>query len=151
MREDISNASLKDCYAILSLKEKGLSAEAKYFLIRVLFNYGRSNVNATVETLEKQIGMSDAVLKKTRDLLLEQNYLTRSLVHSSVNDGSMRGRPREGFVVSDSMIAKLDKIINEQKGLSKVMLAHTHRVAKLLFWKVDDGRLFGNPPFFNRS
>ena len=32
--------SLDDCFAVLSIKGKGLSAEAKYFLIRVLLSMG---------------------------------------------------------------------------------------------------------------
>ena len=61
------------CFAVLLIKDRGLTAEAKYFLIRVLFLYGHSfEVNQTVLELEKQIGMSDSVLKKARDLLFKK-------------------------------------------------------------------------------
>lgn len=50
------------CFAVLLIKDRGLTAEAKYFLIRVLFLYEHSfEVNQTVLELEKQIGMSDSV------------------------------------------------------------------------------------------
>ena len=69
--------SLVRCSAVLAIKERWLTAEAKFFLIRVLHLYGSSSVEDTVHTLETRIGFSDRVLKKVRDLLVEQGFLVK--------------------------------------------------------------------------
>lgn len=132
--------SLDDCFAVLSIKGKGLSAEAKYFLIRVLFIYGRTPVDATVLTLEETIGMTDAVLKKARDLLVEKKYLIRLPVDSKKSVKSPRGRPRERFSVADSLIVELSAVVRAQKIQKKKAFAdmtHKQRLTQLLFWQPD--------------
>ena len=125
------------CFAVLLIKDRGLTAEAKYFLIRVLFLYEHSfEVNQTVLELEKQIGMSDSVLKKARDLLFKKNYLV-SLLDSKTRPSSRKGRPRMGFKLSASFVANLEKIVCDYKSRKQTTWVHAFRVEKLLFWRVE--------------
>ena len=129
------------CYAVLRFKDRGLTAEAKYFLIRVLFIYGHAfEVNQTVLELEKQIGMSDSVLKKARDLLFEKNYLV-SLIDSRTSPSSVKGRPRVGFRLSASLITKLEQIIDDYKYKQQRTWSHAFRVERLLFWRIEKASL----------
>lgn len=125
------------CFAVLLIKDRGLTAEAKYFLIRVLFLYEHSfEVNQTVLELEKQIGMSDSVLKKARDLLFKKNYLV-SLLDSKTRPSSRKGRPRMGFKLSASFVANLEKIVCDYKSRKQTTWVHAFRVEKVLFWRVE--------------
>ncbi len=68
---------------ILEMTQPSLLAEEKYFLIRLLCVYNHEDimlgakVDKTIAELEKCLGMSDNLIKKTREGLNVKNYLTR--------------------------------------------------------------------------
>ncbi len=126
------------CEAVLAINNKWITAEAKYLLIRVLFLYGRSPVDATVETLVKEIGMTDALLKKARELLFNGGYLISPSIEPDAIKRPMRGRPRVVFMVSDLLIKDLNDLIKKQKTRSQMSNHLTERIAMLLYWKNKD-------------
>ena len=84
------------CKAILISKNMGLSSVEKFFLIRVVCSFGVfGEVLATVDTLEKRLYLSEAVLKRTRNSLLKKGYLTD--LPDPVSNG---GRPRKCFKIT---------------------------------------------------
>lgn len=91
--------------AILRAHDLALSAEEKYFLIRALYAYGCSAMSVSLKVLEKQMGLSEETLKKTRDSLERRGYLTKVLPDSK----GRRGRPKGCYKISDHFQAELSK------------------------------------------
>lgn len=121
--------------AILEMTESSLSAEEKYFLIRLCYWYECSAggnlkrvVEKTIEELEVILGMSDNLIKKTRDSLIAKNYLTQCRVPSHSVTG--KGRPRAGFALSDVAINKI-RFLNHHR----IHPNHIRRIERLLLWK----------------
>lgn len=100
------------CYPVLFLSDLGITATAKFFLIRVLRCYRFTEVNDLVVTLERVIGMSDYLLKKVRTELVNKGYLT---MLTSCTEGK-QGRPRMAFKISDSFKVKLDSFYDPHSG-----------------------------------
>jgi len=119
--------------AILKVTKAGLSAEEKYFLIRLLAVYGYeemvkgSVVGKTIDELEKCLGMSDNLIKKVRDSLTVKNYLTHMTVSPQSKTG--QGRPRAGFSLSKEMINLLD--VSQRHCIHE---DHIPRIERLLLW-----------------
>jgi len=111
----------------------GLSADEKYFLIRMLCIYGYGSLkmdgylDKTVNELERLLGMSDYQIKKVRDGLLEKGYLIRPEQIEQLE--RYRGRPRVKFAFSSSVIRKI-KTVNEHE----IDDDHKPRIERLLLW-----------------
>jgi hypothetical protein len=138
-------------YAVLMKDMENLTPEAKYVLIRILFIFGSSQVTNAVKSLEKEIGVSDAVLKKARDLLIEQKYLIRMPVTLQSESTSKRGRPREGFQVSATLISELNDFIRERRAKDRVLVAYPNRLDRFLFWKAGQNKLMFSPRTNNQD
>lgn len=111
----------------------GLSADEKYFLIRMLciYSYGSLKMDGyldkTVNELEQHLGMSDYQIKKVRDGLLEKGYLIRPEQIEQLE--RYRGRPRVKFAFSSSVIRRI-KTVNEHE----IDDDHKPRIVCLLLW-----------------
>ena len=98
--------------ALLAMTELRLSAEEKYFLIRLICVYDHEglglkiSVDKTVLELEAFLGMSDNLIKKTRESLNDKKYLSTCPMPSQSE--TKRGRPRAGFFLPQMMIDVLN-------------------------------------------
>ncbi len=78
-----------------------LTAEEKYFLIRLLAGYRATQLNEniliskTIKELENDLGMTETQIKTARDSLTMKGLLTRCPFYR--NPAKKQGRPREGF------------------------------------------------------
>ena len=119
--------------ALLAMTELRLSAEEKYFLIRLICVYDHEglglkiSVDKTVLELEAFLGMSDNLIKKTRESLIDKKYLSRCPMPSQSE--SKRGRPRAGFFLPQMMIDVLSK-----SKAHMIDVDHIPRIKRLLMW-----------------
>ena len=119
--------------ALLAMTELRLSAEEKYFLIRLICVYDReglclkAKVDKTILQLETLLGMSDNLIKKTRESLIDKKYLSKCPMPSQSE--SKRGRPRAGFFLPQMMI----DVLNKSKA-HMIDVDHISRIKRLLLW-----------------
>lgn len=119
--------------ALLAMTELRLSAEEKYFLIRLLCVYDykglclKAKVDRTILQLETLLGMSDNLIKKTRESLIAKEYLSPCPIPSQSE--TKRGRPRAGFFLSQMMI----DVLNKSKAHT-INVDHIPRIKRLLMW-----------------
>lgn len=111
------------CKAILLSENMGFSSVEKFFLIRVVCSYGVSGeVLATVDALEERLCLSESVLKRTRNNLIEKEYLTN--LPDPVNRG---GRPRKCFKITTRCLELLQASVLDEE------LCNREWVEELLF------------------
>lgn len=118
------------------MTNKRLTSEAKYLLIRLLYLSDSSFLLLTNQDIAKKLGLSDAVLRKTRNLLLELGYVTGTGYQNVTTFGNTRGRPRIGFQLSHLFFGELDNIVLQNDWLNSLHPEHQLRLDKLLLWQV---------------
>ncbi|PTQ87371.1 hypothetical protein C8N29_11918 [Agitococcus lubricus] len=119
--------------AILLDTSLKLSTEEKYFLIRLVDTYGyeklKTNyfVDKTINELEELLGMSDYLIAKTRDSLIEKGYLIEPEIvgYTKVS----RGRPRVRFAFATLIVSMINKLSKH-----KIEDDHAQRIESLLLW-----------------
>lgn len=118
------------CQKVLLMKNNKLTPEAKYLLIRILFLYGNTTLMLSTKEVVKQLGVSDAVFRKARSLLLGLGYLK----DTKIDPEFVRtvGRPRIKLQLTQLLFDDLDKL-----NIKSTCLAHELRLNSLLFWPVN--------------
>ncbi len=123
------------CCVVLLMENKQLTPEAKYFLIRVLFEYGNTCVTLTTHEMVKKLGLSDVVIRKARDLLSRLGYLKLVNLKESVV-----GRPKIGLQLTDNLLTELQSLFESevsQAWLNNIHPDHKLRLDMLIFWQTD--------------
>lgn len=127
------SSSFQYAKAILLNTPLKLSTEEKYFLIRLIdtYDYEKLKMNdcldKTVEELEELLGMSDYLIAKTRDGLLEKNYLISPEMVGYTK--AYRGRPRIRFAFSTLILSMINTLSEHE-----IDDDHAQRIKSLLLW-----------------
>ncbi len=117
------------CHKLLLMKNNQLTPEAKYLLIRILFLYGNTTLTLSTKEVVKQFGISDAVFRKARGLLLDLGYLKDT--KSDPEFVRTVGRPRVKIQLTQLLFDDLDGM-----NVKSRCLDHDPRLESLLFWGV---------------
>lgn len=136
---------------ILSLKESILSAEERYFLLRIATLFGDRIVDGGVRELERAMNMSPRVFREVRDSLLAKGFLVLpSDEEVDVLRAPKKGRPRICFYLSAAPLAAVGKAmaVKAPHGVGDlVQRIQSSRfeiqVRELLFWGMPGE---GEPP-----
>lgn len=130
------NANKNYCYAVLLMPNKGLTPEAKYLLIRLLYLNDLFSLSLLTQDAAKSLGLSDAVLRKARNVLSELGYLTGNGYQNVTIFEKSKGRPRVSFRLTSQVYDELDKIISYNDWLNNLHPEHKLRLGKLLLWRI---------------
>ena len=116
---------------VVQLANRRLTAEAKFVLIHVLRQFDYGVVDERVKGLAGQMGMTDKVFKKARDLLIELGYLFSV---QRGHDGRLGvGRPKKAFQITAKTIEEFNDFCINNPIPSRIKLSHQTRINKLLF------------------
>jgi len=127
-------------YCVLLIQDKQLTPEAKYLLMRILWLYGEADIPITLLEWIETLGLSEAVLRKARDLLLELGYLQES--KGEVCSQKNVGRPRKLLKVTDECVKKIEKaFLASEEWLCQRYDEHLLRIDYLLFWPIEGDTL----------
>jgi len=108
---EVDSAVSEYCIAILMEDEIGLGSEEKYVLIQVLLNFGLAvPVDKTVKEVVRLFGISEAVYKRSRDLLISKGGLEGCQI--SIKG---KGRARKGVILSPIYLEKLGTLASQTK------------------------------------
>jgi hypothetical protein len=140
-------------YKLIAMTRPEFSAEEKYLLLRTLHLYGSGLVNRPVAELEVIVGLSDGVLKRIREALVERGFLYEEdgMAREALPGLHPGGRPPKAFRVSERCLSLLqgEPISPKVKGKKKqgeqshrtaelvqrlTMSCHQDVVAHFLFW-----------------
>ncbi|MBL0231302.1 MAG: hypothetical protein IPP76_11085 [Moraxellaceae bacterium] len=118
------------------MTNKGLTPEAKYLLIRLLYLNDLFSLSLLTQDAAKRLGLSDAVLRKARNVLSELGYLTGNGYQNVTIFEKSKGRPRVSFRLTSQVYDELDKIISYNDWLNNLHPEHKLRLGKLLLWRI---------------
>lgn len=131
-------------YLVLLDVSQSLTAEQKYFLIRLHYLYGVSMVRVPTEQLTTGLDCSEGRYRKLRNSLVELGCLRQGsgLRSESDEDGLLeavkrRGRPSSSFAIRSDWIGLVQEAASrERRG---VAFKHQQQVDKLLLWSTAPG------------
>lgn len=91
--------------SLLYEKAEGFSPNARYFLIKYLYQYGyEGEVRAGIKQLSKELGVNDRMVTQSIDFLSRNGYLTQSRL-----TGEGRGRPKKEIGIGKKLQEIIDK------------------------------------------
>lgn len=121
MEGDLEPQQLQAINAILDWQDDDIDAAARYLLLRVYTIYGTEPMKETVEELSGKVGLSAAVVIRSRDRLLEKGIFApvKVLSRSKKQVGAMlAGRRRAGFRIDEQFLQRLIAGAVEKRGRS---------------------------------
>ncbi|MCB1657503.1 MAG: hypothetical protein KDI39_04695 [Pseudomonadales bacterium] len=103
--------------------------------------YGDQEVPISLLAWVEQYGLSEAVLRKARELLLKFGYL-EDCKPDAEESIQLKGRPKKLVQVSKDFLDKLKAdFVNSQIWLGKQSKDHKQRIDQLLLWERDNDKL----------
>jgi hypothetical protein len=123
MNED----NIRLCFEFMAVEDENLSPEARYFLVRMLYFYGLTPVDLKSQNL----GISDTVFKHAKTILVRNKYLEKN--PSTKPSVSLRGRPKEAFVIRPKWQRRQNTFTSEVKSGLMGLSHYKHLIHALLF------------------